>query len=296
MEGSAAEDAPFGTDFSITGAVMSSRRHPICMEFVHSSRFVRTFFTLALCATTIAAVRCANARLQNPAAGAPGGGPDIHAYVTDNLKTLAVTFSLGSYDPKAGSKISKDFGVGYRMSGNGAVHYSEPSHIQLDGRYRGIHTTIVCDGFKQHVRLGPITQNHSTLHAPGKLTTLLDIGILNDFYLSYTIAEHQGTENVDGVTCEEFKIQYRPGMNDTSYRLIWIDPKTRIVLKRQEYAQITGPLHGALRATYFYEHPVEATPGVFVPTDIAVINADGESVGKTFIQNIQVNTITAHHK
>jgi hypothetical protein len=220
---------------------------------------------------------------------APADGVDIHSLVTDNLKSLLVTFRLDSYDPKAGSKISKDFGVGYKMAGSGTLRYSVPSYLQLDGRYRGVHATMVSDGFKQHVRWGPLTQDHSALHAPGKLNTLLDIGLLNDFYLSYTHAEYQGRDNVDGVVCDEFKLEYRSDMRDSSHRLVWIDPKTKVVLKRQEFAQTDGPRHGVLLATYFYEHPVEMVPDVFLPTAIAVVNADGETVGRTSLQNIQVN-------
>ena len=66
--------------------------------------------------------------------------------------------------------------------------------------------------------------------------------------------------------------------------MIWIDPKTRVTLKREEYTQ-----EGKLNATYYYRDPKEVAPGIWFPSRIEVFNSEGQKAGETAYNNVKVN-------
>ena len=219
----------------------------------------------------------------------PGLSRDIHAYVQPGLQDFTVTLRTGRYDKKAGEQISKEFGQLYKVAGNGTLHYKQPDMIRLDGKVLGLNGVLVMDGFTQHIRIGFIHKNQDESQAPGKVTTLLDTGLLNEFYLSYADARFQGVQPVEGTPCAVFRLSYAPRMHDTSFRLVWIDPNTRIIRRREEHGQ-----DGALHAVYTFRNPV-LTAGVWLPSEVDAANAQGEFVGQTFIQDARPNTGLTDH-
>lgn len=214
---------------------------------------------------------------------------DIHAYVQPGLQDFTVTLKTGRYEQKAGEKISKEFGQLYKIAGNGTLHYKQPSMIRLDGKIVGLNGVLIMDGFTQHIRIGFIHKNQDESQAPGKVTTLLDTGLLNEFYLSYTTAQFQGVQPVEGTPCAIFRLSYAARMHDTSFRLVWIDPNTRIIRRREEHGQ-----DGALHAVYTFRSPV-LTAGVWLPSEVDAANAQGEFVGQTFLQGARTNTGLTDH-
>ena len=208
----------------------------------------------------------------------------ISDYVQPGIQDISLTLKTGQYNPQAGEKISKEFGLGYKLSGNGTMLYKEPNLVRLDGRLIGMKAEFVMDGFTQRIRVGIFRQSQDHSHAPGKVTTLLDLGLINNFYLSYTNAQYEGVQAVDGAECAVFRLSYQPGMQDTSFRTIYIDTVERVIRRREEHKQ-----DGSLRAVYMYRNPVQIS-GVWIPTEVDANNADGEFVGQTFIQNARLNT------
>ena len=238
-------------------------------------------------------VPAAPLRLAAVASGQPARAAapshDIRDYVQPGLRDFTVTLKTGQYDQKAGEKISKEFGQLYKIAGNGTLHYKGPNMIRLDGKIMGFNGVLIMDGFTQHIRIGFIHKNQDESQAPGKVTTLLDTGLLNDFYLSYTNAQFQGVQPVEGTPCAVFRLSYAARMHDTSFRLVWIDPNTRIIRRREEHGQ-----DGALHAVYTFRAPV-LTTGVWLPSEVDAANAQGEFVGQTFIQDARTNTGLTDH-
>ena len=72
--------------------------------------------------------------------------------------------------------------------------------IRLDGKVVGLSGVLIMDGFTQHIRVGFIHKNQDESQAPGKVTTLLDTGLLNEFYLSYADARFQGCSRWRGLS------------------------------------------------------------------------------------------------
>src|SRR5689334_968260 len=121
-------------------------------------------------------------------------------------------------------------------------------------------------------------------NTPGKRKTLLDVGMISQGYLDIAEAEFKRVQAIDGIPCAVFRISYRDRI-DTSHRLVWIDPKTKIVLKREEYTQ-----QGKQNATYFYKNPREVAPGIWFPSSIVVYNSEDKKAGETLYRDIKINT------
>jgi len=209
---------------------------------------------------------------------------DIRAYVQPGLQDLSLTLKTGRYDSKAGEKISKEFGQGYKIAGNGGVHYKQPDRMRLDGKILGFNGTLIMDGFRRRTSVGWLHKSQDEAQAPGKVATLLDVGLLNAFYLSYADARFQGESAIEGAPCAVFRLSYPARLHDSSFRLVWIEERTRLIRRREEHGQ-----DGALHAVYSYRQPVLVS-GVWLPSEVDAANAQGEFVGQTFVQGARINT------
>jgi outer membrane lipoprotein-sorting protein len=227
-----------------------------------------------------------------PAPASPGAevSANIRDYVASRLDDFTADLHLVRYDADAGHKITKDFGRIYdwmkKMHGDLQVSYKEPDKMRLDGRLGASKGTFIVNETKQIIRvpnLGLSFKNDFG-DSPGKRKTLLDMGLISEDYLSYTQAEFRGARPYKGVDCAVFNISYRDKTKDTSHRLVWIDPRTRVTLKREEYSQ-----EGKLLSIWYYHDPHEVSPGVFMPSSIEIDDSDGEPAGETAYKNIRVN-------
>ena len=118
-----------------------------------------------------------------------------------------------------------------------------------------------------------------------KKKTLLDVGFVSAGYLSYCEGEFKRMQEVKGINCALFRLSYKDKELDTSHRLVWIDPKTKIVIKREEYSQV-----GKLNATFWYLEPKEVAPGVWFPTRLEAYNRDNQQAGILNYRNVVVNS------
>src|SRR5262249_23535201 len=100
-----------------------------------------------------------------------------------------------------------------------------------------------------------------------------------------TQTEFKRVQAIDGVPCAVFRISYLDQKLDTSHRLVWIDPKTKIVLKREESTQ-----QGKLNATFYYKNPKEVAPGIWFPSSIVAYNNENKRAGETLYRDVKVNS------
>ena len=93
--------------------------------------------------------------------------------------------------------------------------------------------------------------------------------------------EHNAVRKNVGV----FDMTYKDRDEDTSHHIVYIDPKTKVVLKRESYSQ-----DGKLQAVYFFKKVTEVKPSIWFPTLIEAQNVDRVIAGSTAYKNIKVNT------
>ncbi len=219
----------------------------------------------------------------------PAISPNIRSYVSDDLRNFSAQLHLVRYDPAAGRKINKDFGLIYewmkKSRGDIAIRYKEPDQLRLDGRFGASMGSWIVNGTLQTVRLSIGLHTTANLgNTPGKRKTLLDVGLLSNDYLSYTDAQFMGVRPFHGIQCAMFKISYKNKNLDTSFRMVWIDPKTKVTLKREEYSQ-----EGKLLSIWYYKDTVQVAPGIYMPTLIEIDDSEGALAGETAYKNIRVN-------
>ncbi|HLK59228.1 MAG TPA: outer membrane lipoprotein-sorting protein [Chthonomonadaceae bacterium] len=223
----------------------------------------------------------------NTATAQESGEPsnNIADYVSSKLDDFTATIKVMQYDEAAGKKINRDFGRIYELQGDVNVHYKEENKLRLDARMKTANVIFIINGTKQNVQIPQVKINSITDigSAPGKRKTLLDVGLISDGYLAYSNVEYKGPSNVNGIPCAKFKFTYQD-KSDSSHRIIWIDPKTKVTLKREDYSQL-----GKLNATFYYRDPKLVAPGVWFPTRIEVFNNEGQKAGETAYKNVKVN-------
>lgn len=210
---------------------------------------------------------------------------NIQDYVSIKLDDFTATMKVLQHDDRAGQKINPDFGLIYKIKGDIAIKYKEENKMRLDGYIAASKLVFIMNGTKQYVRssLG-LNDTRDLGNSPGKRKTLLDVGLIASGYLAYTEAQFQGVRPVEGAPCAVFRISYRDKSLDTSHRLVWVDPKTKVTLKREEYSQ-----EGKLNAIFYYKEPKEIAPGVWFPSRIEVFNNQGQKAGVTAYRNVKVN-------
>ncbi|MCS6775334.1 MAG: outer membrane lipoprotein-sorting protein [Chloroherpetonaceae bacterium] len=209
---------------------------------------------------------------------------NIADYVAHKLNDVTANMRVTFYDDQAGRKMGEGFEVMHKLKGDVLMRYKEENKLRLDARApRAIY---IMNNTTQQVFI-PSLGIRTTMNfadSPGKRKTLLDVGLISQGYLAYTQAEFRGVRPVNGVNCAVFRISYRNKELDTSHRLVWIDPKTKVTLKREEYSQ-----EGKLNGTFYYRNPVEVAPGIWFPSAIEVINNEGQRAGVTVYRNVKVN-------
>lgn len=209
---------------------------------------------------------------------------NIHDYVPEKLDDFSAIMRVDHYDEHAGEKIHRDFGYIYKLKGDVKIQYKEENKLRLDAQIGASNLTLIVNNATQYVRAVGLKQTSNLGSTPGKRKTLLDAGFISNGYLTIAEAEFKRTQEVKGVLCALFRVSYKDKSLDTSHRLVWIDPKTKIVLKREEYSQ-----QGKLNATFYYLDPKEVAPGVWFPTRIEVYNRDNQEAGVTLYRNVHVN-------
>lgn len=209
---------------------------------------------------------------------------DIHKYVCEKLDDFSADVTVVKADHRELGKISKDLGLAYSLP-NITMQYKDPNMVRMDGTKDGSKVSYILNGTKQIFKLNGLKTTRDLGNSPGKRKSLMDMGLISDFYLSYTNARFLREATVDGTPCALFEMTYKDKDEDSSHHNIYVDPVTKVVRKREAYSQ-----DGKLQAIYYYKNVIQLKPGVWVPTQIEVQNTDRVVAGIMAYKNIKVNT------
>ena len=208
---------------------------------------------------------------------------NIRDYVADKLDDFSATMRVDHYDERAGEKIHKDFGYIYKLRGDIKIRYKEENKMRVDASVGASNLTLIVNNTTQYAQALGLKTKNDLGDTPGKRKTLLDAGFISNGYLAIAEAEYKRVQDVKGIHCAVFRVSYKTPI-DTSHRLVWIDPRTKIVVKREEYSQA-----GKLNATFWYLEPKEVAPGIWFPTRLEAYNRDNQQAGVTSYRNVHVN-------
>jgi outer membrane lipoprotein-sorting protein len=211
---------------------------------------------------------------------------DIRDYVCEKLDDFSATVVVIQANQRELGLINRDAGLLYRFH-SVQMRYKEPNKVRVDINEQGIRGAFIVSGQLQYVsipKLG-IRTRRDFGNSPGKRKSLMDSGLVSDFYLTYANASFIREGVVDGTPVAVFDLTYKERDEDTSHHTIYIDPKRKVVLKRENYTQT-----GKLQAIYYFKKLEEVRPGVWFPTRAEAQNVNRVIAGVTEYRNIQVNT------
>lgn len=211
---------------------------------------------------------------------------DIRAYVCEKLDDFTATGVVVTANQRELEKVNKDLGFLYRFN-RVLVRYKEPNKVRIEGTVEGTRGVYIVNGTRQIVSVPKLRLNTRREYrdAPGKRKSLADMGLISEFYLTYTNWRFLREGTVDGVPVGVFEMTYKERDEDTSRHIFYIDPVTKVVRKRDSYRQ-----DGSFQAVYFYRDVKQVAPGIWFPTRIEVQNTERKLAGATRYENIKVNT------
>ncbi len=225
-----------------------------------------------------------------PAARAdkPGAKADAPAIIgfTSKIEDLQAAVSVTKFEPTEMEKIGKDFGAPYRIR-HLTLQYKQPDKIRLEGKSPTLGTALmIVNGAARYVTIPKLrlrkTENFG--NAPGKRQSLLEYcGLLSPDTLRFMQGRFVRQETLDEQTTLVFDLTYQGTERGAHYRL-WIDPKTRVTLKREWYDR-----DNTLRATFAYLDAQEVAPNLWLPTRVEVRNAEGAVAAITTYSGVKIN-------
>lgn len=209
---------------------------------------------------------------------------NITSYICEKLDDFTATMSVVSVNERELGKISKESILIYKF-GTASIRYKEPNKVRIEGNAQGTKATFILNGSTQWAALNNFKTKKDFGKSPGKRKSLMDMGLVSEYYLTYTNARFLREGTVDGTPVGVFDMTYKDRDEDTSHHIVYIDPKTKVVLKRESYSQ-----DGKLQAVYFFKKVTEIRPGIWFPTLIEAQNVDRIIAGSMAYKNIKVNT------
>jgi outer membrane lipoprotein-sorting protein len=221
-----------------------------------------------------------------PTAFAGGVDTSIKSYICAKLDDFEADVTVAQSNQRELGKIGKDFGMVYRFK-QITMRYKEPNKARMDVSAEGAKGIFIVNGSRQWVsvpKLG-IKSSSDFGKSPGKRKSLIDVGLISEYYLTYANAKFEREGTVDGTPVAVFDLTYKDREEDSSHARVYIDPKTKVMLKRESYSQ-----DGKLQAVYLFKNVVEVKPGIWVPTRIEAHNVDRVLAGALEYKNIKVNT------
>ncbi len=209
---------------------------------------------------------------------------NLRDYVCEKLDDFTAKMVVVKADQRELGKISRDAGFLYRFH-EVTMSYKEPNKVRIEGSLDGAKGLYIVNGPIQWVAIPKIhlQTRRDFGNAPGKRKSLMDVGLISEYYLTYTDGQFVREANVEGTPCAVFRLQYKD-RDDTSHQMVYIDPRTKVVRKREAYSQT-----GKLQAIYYYKDVKQVAPGIWFPTRIEVQNTDRVIAGITEYRDIRVN-------
>lgn len=212
---------------------------------------------------------------------------DISTYVQKGFEDAQFTARVGTANFRELAKINRDFSQSYRFK-TSEVTLKEPFKLKMVASVEDTTITFMVVGPTKYTRVprSNINMKENVAKAPGKRQTIFDFGILapslfRDLFDAKFVRMDRATGNA------VFDLTYKSGLRDSSRHRVWIDPKLKIVTKREWYAQNRN--QNRLMATFTYDQP-RTQNGVTLATRVTVMNAENKLAGSATYENMRINT------
>ncbi len=236
------------------------------MQFRHS--------TLALSASLYTAILCGSARAEQPR---------IEEMATAGINDLQASVRIVQSDSAELKKINRDFGLAYKLRGL-VLRYKRPDKLRMEGRIGDAEAVYILNGSSSYFCVPKLhlTRREPLGPSPENRYSLMQVGLLSRADLRQATTHYLRDEPVHDTAAHVFEVTYS-GDSNLKY-VLWIDPHTHVILKRQWYDG-----EGKLRATFLYQGVQQVAVGLWLPTRMEVRNGEGGLAGITEYVDVKVN-------
>lgn len=207
--------------------------------------------------------------------------PSIEDYVAQ-IRDFSSVVQRTYVNPEALAQINKSYVDVYRIK-TMQVYYKNPDQLRLEGKVGPVNVVYLINGLKKIWKIGPIRQEKRE-EDPAKRQGLLDFGVLTQDQITDYNTEFVRKERREATLLYLFKLRLKTQTNQ-SFRLFWVDPEKRIVVKR-----VTYDWKGTeVKSIFTYEKPVKIGK-YWVPTVLKVYNGKGQLGAVSKQSQIKINT------
>lgn len=160
------------------------------------------------------------------------------------------------------------------------IQYKKPDKIRYDGFARGIKAAYIQNGYEKLILAAMIRKKENVRNSPGKRQDTLDLGFLS--------SQLWKDNNVTVVSANKksMKLKFDPksGGNDKRHDMVWIDPATLRVQKREKYRG-----SGELRVKMVYSEYETLAGKLPIATKCSMYDGDGNELGGVKYKNVKSN-------
>jgi outer membrane lipoprotein-sorting protein len=210
-------------------------------------------------------------------------GPRFEDLATSQVADLQATVSVVRADQSELRKISKDFGMAYRLK-SVTLRFKRPGKLRMEGKIGQESAVYIVNGSTRYYSIPKfgISSRDNLGDSPGRRYSLLEVGILSRGDLAAVQSKHLRSEEIDGAKTQVFEVTYK---GDDSVRyVLWVDPAHQVVRRRDWYDS-----ESKLKASFIHREPKEVAPGLWVPTRLEVRNGDGALAASAEYTEIKIN-------
>ena len=161
------------------------------------------------------------------------------------------------------------------------VSYKRPDMIRYDGFAQGIKASFVQNGYQRLVLAAMIRKVDDLKDAPGKRQDTLDLGFLS----SSLWRDNFVTVVTGGKNSIKLKFSPKFGAKDKRHDMVWVDPSTLRVLRREKY--LGG---GEMRVRMTYGGYQNLTGKLPIATVSTLYDPSGGLLGSVKYNKLKVNT------
>lgn len=203
--------------------------------------------------------------------GARAENRSIRDFVTP-CKEMEAKITVSQLDAKEMEKIGKDFSVTYRLR-NMHLLFRNPDKLRIEATSRVFgEALLILDGARRFYavsKLG-IRKVENLEKEPAKRQSLLEYGgQLSEGTLQFMEGSFLKEERVGEVQTLLYSLKYT-GVTGGSYYHVWIDPTTKVTLKR-----VWFDAQDKVKATFLYSEVKELGNGIWVPSRCEIKNGEG---------------------
>jgi len=187
---------------------------------------------------------------------------------------------IGEANRKTVSGMGEGYGDILRLE-KAVVSYKKPDKMRYDGYARGIKVAYIQNGYSKLIIAPMIKQRLDVKNQPGQRQDTLDLGFLSSRLWVDNQVSVVSTGK-DGVV--KLKFDPRFGDKDKRHDMVWVDPKTLKVVKREKY--LGG---GELRIRNVYSGFSMLGGKLPIATVSDMFDPKGRSLGVATYKNLKVN-------